>query len=58
MSSYELYQLKLQCYIQAKEAAEAYVREYKSSNFETKGKLSTENIIREAEKIYIFVTKH
>jgi hypothetical protein len=57
MSSYEWYQLKLQCYIQAKEAAEAYVRECKPSNFESKDTLSADHIIREAEKIYIFVTK-
>jgi hypothetical protein len=51
---YEWYQLKLQCYIQAKESAEAAAR----LNVEYKEKLSTEHIIREAEKIYIFVTKH
>ena len=59
MSSYDWYQLKLQCYIQAKESAEAAVRMNagKMGSLEYKEALSAEHIIREAEKIYAFVTK-
>ena len=57
MSTYEWYQLKLQCYNYAKESAEAAVRMKAVDEWDHKETLSAEHIISEAEKIYAFVTK-